>query len=133
MDFRYLSRVFLKGGTGNRGKGDRALTLTPGFVDASRFRAGRVRLTLFFVVDERARRAITFPSCDGDRGQESDGSARFSEREGEATLDVLIDDDGGQVSDSRHFRFTIPTPQTRPTQFHLISVPRLRWPPLSRP
>ena len=78
MDCKYLSRVLLKGGTGSRGKVVRALVLTPTLrpVDASRFRTGGVKLTLFFMVDERERDIITFLSHKEGRGRQSDVSTR---------------------------------------------------------
>jgi len=58
MDCKYLSRVFLKGGTGNRRKTVGALMPAPGLVDVSRFRTGGLRVTLFFVAEERIRGTI---------------------------------------------------------------------------
>lgn len=84
MDCKYLSRVFLKGGTGNRRKTVRALTPTPGLVDVSRFRTGGVRVTFFFVAEERTRGTIVGAS----RGEERDSSARFLGRKGICERDL---------------------------------------------
>lgn len=61
MDCKYFSRVLLKGGTGKRGK-TVCVLMPPEVVDVSRFRIGGTKLTPFFVVDERLRSSISFPS-----------------------------------------------------------------------
>jgi len=82
--------VLLKGGIGNRGKTVRALAPTPGFVDASRFRTGAVRLILFFVTEEMVRGIIVYPSFGEARGWVPDASARVSGRKGEKVLDQEV-------------------------------------------
>lgn len=75
IDCKYLSRVLLKAGTGNRGKTVCALTPTP--VEVFRFRTGGIRLALFFVLDERLRNIINCSSREKERGRGPDASAKY--------------------------------------------------------
>lgn len=101
--------MLLKGGIGNRDKTARALVPTPGLVDASRFRTGAVRATLFLTA-EKVRGIIAYPSCAEARGRVPDCSARISRR-GERMCWTrrqpgVTNVDGGRLS-AADFRFLV--------------------------
>jgi len=113
---------------GSRGKTVRALTPTTGLPDASRFRTGGVRVTLFFVTEERVRGIIARLSCDEGRGGESDVSARFLGRKNERVFKPG-DRDDGRVGSPLDFRPPIvPVDHSHATDafdsFHPLSVPQ---------